>query len=265
MRRFTGWRYNVLRGLSMNLYTQSIKSTIKAFPAVIPHLKGRARWIAYSTNQQPVYIDYGLHGSFYTGYKTIPFFEDTLTRLVVSVYNGHLRGEFIDIFANLISGQINQAYRQAWQDEGNETDPPAYLTDAAEELILNQYDYVDQYYRDIIDAALDNTPIDPLLARVALWAARWNEAYNSALLLIRAEEGGNLVWKLGATEEHCPECSALNGIVARASEWQELGVHPQGAPNDALTCGGWRCDCSLEPTDQRRSPNAYNRIAEITG
>jgi len=89
--------------------------------------------------------------------------------------------------------------------------------------------------------------------------------------LITAENGGNLEWKLGATERHCPMCKGFDGIVARASEWEALDVHPQGAPNPALTgelngekgCEGWLCDCSLTPTDKRRSPGAYGRIEAV--
>jgi hypothetical protein len=38
---------------------------------------------------------------------------------------------------------------------------------------------------------------------------------------------------------------------------------PQNAPNDSLECGGWKCDCSLTPTDARRTPGAYGKIEEI--
>jgi hypothetical protein len=166
--------------------------------------------------------------------------------------------------ANLISGQLTQAYQQAYEDEGfTDFFLPDFLQTSLDDMILNQYDFVDQYYRDIIDARVDQTSVTPLLVRAQLWAQRWTEAYNQARHLITLEYGGNEEWTLGATEEHCPECAALNGIVARASEWEMLGVRPQHAPNDKLTCGGWRCDCERKPTDKRRSPNAYWRIEEI--
>jgi hypothetical protein len=130
-------------------------------------------------------------------------------------------------------------------------------------MILNQFDFVDGFYRDIVDARVDGTPVAPLLARASLWAQRWTEAYNEAVRLITLNLGGNLEWKLGATEEHCPECAAFDGIVARASEWETLGIRPQNAPNNKLTCGGWKCDCSLTPTDKKRSPGAYGRLEEI--
>jgi hypothetical protein len=30
-----------------------------------------------------------------------------------------------------------------------------------------------------------------------------------------------------------------------------------------LTCGGWQCDCTLEPTDKRRSPDAIGTLMDI--
>lgn len=253
-----------------HLILTTIKTAVIRYPAVIPYLKGRARWVAFSSLEgetgiaKAIYFDDGsMDLLIYSEYKTAEFFESTLTRLVRSVYEGNLGGEFIDIMANLISGQLTQAYEQAWEDEEGDGELPDYLRQSAEDMILNQYDYVDQFYRDIVDARVDEAAIDGLLARVPLWSNRWNEAYNEALRLIAIENGEKLEWQLGATEEHCPECSALNGVVAYAWEWDEIGVKPQSAPNDALTCGGWKCDCSLTVTDKRRTPKAYDRISEI--
>lgn len=195
--------------------------------------------------------------------KTYDYFLATLERLIRSVYTNRLGGEFIDILGNLVQGQLRQAYDLAWSEKGNEGAMPEYLTSALENAITTQYKFIDQFFRDIVDARIDGTGIDALLARAPLWAQRYNEAYNDAVRLILAENGGNLVWQLGATEQHCPECYALNGIVASAKEWDELGVHPQGAPNPLLTCGGWRCDCSLTPTTRRRSPKAFDTIVNI--
>lgn len=230
--------------------TEIITQAIDTVPAVLPHLGARARYL------------YGMGKP--TEYKTYDYFLARVEGLVHGVYANNLGGDFIDIMANLISGQLTQAYQQAYEDEGY-TDfvLPEYLTVSLEAMILNQYSFVDQYFRDIIDARIDNTSINPLLARAQLWAQRYTEAYNQAVVLITENAGGNLEWALGATEAHCPECEALNGIVARASEWAALDVKPQNAPNRHLTCEGWRCDCKLQPTKKRRSPNAYGRIEEI--
>lgn len=198
-------------------------------------------------------------------YKTYEYFLAQTNGLVRGLYYGYVGGEFIDTFANLISGQLWDAYEKAWFDEGGDGVVPEYLNASYQATVSTQYGYVDQFYRDIIDARIDQTSLDPLLARAAMWANRYNEAYNEAVRLITLEGGGNLIWEYGEAE-HCETCQALNGIVARASEWDILGVKPQNAPNNLLECSGWNCKCSLTPTSKRRSPNAYGRIeAAIRG
>lgn len=232
----------------MQTTRQIILDVVSAVPHVRPHLSSRARWMLY----EPV------------AYKTYDYMLGAIEGLVNGVYSGNVGGDFIDIMANLISGQLTQAYQQAMEDEGmTDFAMPDYLAASLEAAILGQYDYVDQYYRDVVDARIDGTSITPLLARAQLWAQRWTEAYNEAVRLMTLQGGGNLEWTLGLTESHCPECAAFNGMVARASEWDVLGIRPQSAPNEKLTCGGWKCDCSLTPTDRRRSPNAFGRLEEI--
>lgn len=196
-------------------------------------------------------------------YKSQEYFLTQITGLVRGVYGGFIGGDFIDTMANLISGQLWDAYQSAWFDEGGSGELPEYLQASYQAAVANQYAFVDGFYRNTVDARIDGTPITPLLARAELWAQRWLESYNEAVRLITIDGGGNLVWQLGATEEHCPECAALNGLVMSAKQWNQIGVRPQNAPNKSLTCGGWRCDCSLSPTDKRRSPNAYGRAEEI--
>ena len=220
---------------------------VKLVPDVLPYLSNKARFTLYEP----------------AAYKSFEYMLKQIEGLVKGVYSGNVGGEFIDTMANLISGQLTDAYQVAWSDEGDGGDFPEYLNAPLESEILNQYDYVDQFYRDIVDARVDKTPIDPLLTRAGLWANAYKTAYENATSLIVAAMGGNEEWILGATEQHCPECASLNGIVARASEWEALDVRPKNAPNNKLTCGGWNCDCERRPTDKRRSPNAYGRIEEI--
>jgi hypothetical protein len=222
-----------------------IIQAVQLVPNVLPYLKGRARWMVYQPAE----------------YKTAEYMQKQIEGLVKGVYTGAVGGGFIDVMANIISGQLTQAYQQAYEDEGFTDSLPDYLSASLETMILGQYDFVDQYYRDIVDARVDGTSIDPLLYRASLWATRWTEAYNEAVRLITKENGGNLVWIYGDTD-HCTTCLSLNGIVARASEWDALGIKPQSAPNNKLECGGWKCQCSLQQTDKRRSPNAYGRIEE---
>jgi hypothetical protein len=62
---------------------------------------------------------------------------------------------------------------------------------------------------------------------------------------------GKFKWVLGPTE-HCTTCAKLEGLVKRGSWWRD-NVLPQNPPNEKLECGGWRCQCNLEATDQRVS------------
>lgn len=222
------------------------RQAIKAVPEVKAHLSDKARFMLYTPE-----------------YKTEEYMQRVITGLVNGVYNNLVGGDFIDAMANLIGGQLKQAYEQAYADAGY-TDYflPDYLQSSLDAMILGQFDYVDQYFRDIIDARLNGTPVSPLLARAKMWANQYNSAYNEAMRLITVTGGGNMMWVYGEAE-HCDTCRSLNGIVASANEWTELGVQPQNAPNPLIDCGGWNCQCSLVPTDKRRSPKAFETIMNI--
>jgi hypothetical protein len=223
----------------MDLLAYAVR-IVKAVPQVIPYLTAE--------------------------YKTQDYFLARIEGLVRGLYTGNVGGEFVDVFANLISGQLLDAYEKAYFDEGYTDALPDYLQAAYQEAVSNQYSYVDAFYRAIVDARIDNTSIDPLMMRAQLWAQRWTENYNEAVRLMTLAGGGNMIWIEGDTMDKCPTCLALDGIVARAKEWDELGVKPQHAPNNKLNCEGWKCGCSLQATDKRRSRDAYGRIeAAIMG
>lgn len=198
-------------------------------------------------------------------FKSYDYMLSTITRMVNQVYSNNMGGEFVDILGALIRGQMRDAYRTAYADAGFSDALPDWLQASLEEQITKQasFDYIYRFYTDIIDARVDGTPIAPLLVRAQLWANRYNEAMAEANTVITAKLGGRLVWKLGETEQHCTSCAALNGIVAFATEWELSGVKPQNAPNDRLECEGWQCDCRMEPTNKRRSPNAWDRIMSV--
>jgi hypothetical protein len=83
--------------------------------------------------------------------------------------------------------------------------------------------------------------------RLDLWKARFDDMRNRAKMILGKD--AKLEWVYGDTE-HCETCARLNGVVKRASFWQSHGVLPQSPPNPMLKCGGWKCQCSLEPTDK---------------
>jgi hypothetical protein len=197
--------------------------------------------------------------------KTYDYYLGKLQSLVKTLYSGAIGGEFVPIMDNLVKGQIANAYESAWVDSGFELPPQDYIKSAFEAMYQDQRSYIDAFYKDIVDAKIDQTPIEPLLSRAELWANQWNTAYNDGLRLVSVEMGGKLMWHEGDTVDKCNTCVRLDGIVMFAREWEELGVHPQGGPNPLLECQGFRCGCSLEPTDRRRSPRAFDTVMNIVG
>jgi hypothetical protein len=97
-----------------------------------------------------------------------------------------------------------------------------------------------------------------------VWANRYNDVVNQATMLT-AKAGGKLMWVMGATEEHCSTCARLHGIVAYRAEWELARVYPQRPPNPVLECGGWRCQCRLEPTSERHTRDAFDKIMRALG
>jgi hypothetical protein len=221
-----------------------IRDIVKAVPEVKKHLSTKARYYLHTPE----------------AYKSEDFFLAQVEGLVRSLYGNFIGGEFIDTMANLISGQIRDAYEKAYFDAGYEGELPGYLETSYQDFVLEQYNFVDRFFRDIIDARIDGKPIDSLINRARLWAGRWKEAYQKAVVLITQNEGGNMEWVYGDAE-HCDTCQKLNGIVASAREWGASGFQPQGR---MLDCKGYDCKCELKPTKKRRSPKALDRIIAIS-
>lgn len=198
-------------------------------------------------------------------FKTYDYFLRVLSGDVVDLYRGNItEAQFVDNLAALLDQQLRRAFNEGMRQNG--LDPQNDMTDeweqAYQEIVSSEYQYVDGFAADIVKGAKDNTGYEQFQARAALWANRYNDVVNQAVI-ITAEGKDRLEWHLGQTEKHCETCKQLDGIVAFAAEWDTAGLKPQSPPNDALECGGWKCDCSLMPTDKRRSPNALNTLLNI--
>ncbi len=196
-------------------------------------------------------------------FKTVDYFIRTLEGAVRDLYRMEIDEEiFITELADLIQQQLTRAWHEGMRE--NDLDPIEEMEPEWQEMldtiILNEYDYVDQFAHDITQRSLetggDQTQWDDLLSRARLWANRYNDVVNQAILATKEQK---LMWVFGDTE-HCSTCESLNGIVAWTHEWDEAGVRPQNPPNGQLECGGWRCQCSLVPTGNRHTRNALDAI-----
>lgn len=192
--------------------------------------------------------------------KTEAYYQRSLDRAVRDFYAGEIdEGEFIDEMIRLIEGQFGRAWNEGSRAVG--VDPKDHTEEddsLLQEKVDAELDHVLDFASAIDNAAANGEPVGPLRDRVSLWTNRYNEIMNDAKLHF----GGsiNLAWRLGETEDHCSTCYTLDGIVASAEEWEASGLHPQGAPNERLECGGWRCDCRLEPTKEPKTEGGIPNV-----
>jgi len=186
-----------------------------------------------------------------TGIKTVVYYTRALRRAVVQFYNREIDAiAFIGEMIRLIDEQMRRAWNEGMR--ANDLDPKRDMKPEweaiLESVIDGEYNRVLTFAEDIERSQGGAGPIEPLLARVDLWVNRYNETVNLAIITTRPND--HFIWRLGATEEHCSTCARLNGVVATAAEWQASGVRPQHPPNPYLECGGWRCDCRYQYTEE---------------
>ncbi len=199
--------------------------------------------------------------------KTLEQYRSRLWGAMTRLFNGGRDGAFVSTFLRSIDTQLTQAWDKGAEDVGVQRDEQTEADRTILTAIIdNETQFVERIMGEIADDR-DNGMLPEDFqkkygARVDLWANRYTETVNRARMQMGSKT--RLEWKLGATEEHCETCAKLNGIVAFGVEWDQARLHPQMPPNDQLECGGWRCDCSLEPTTKRRTARALDRLTQIT-
>ena len=198
--------------------------------------------------------------------KTYDFFLRTLSASVRALWSDRVsEAEFVDRLADLLGQQMRRAWNEGMRDNG--LDPAKDMTDEWEsilqDLIAEQFGYVDAFAADIVAArGLEGATVDPFIIRADMWANNYTSTVNTSRIVTAAKDA-RFVWRLGATEQHCETCAGLSGVVALASDWDELrgrGIEPQG---DSLRCGGWNCDCMLEITDDDLTPGGIPSVPTL--
>ena len=185
--------------------------------------------------------------------------------LVKDLYRGDIATfEFESSMIEIIQNQLRRAWNEGMRSLGldPETDMILLWEMALQDTMAQELVYVDPLAAEIVYAGQTGGNIEQFRSRVSLWANRYTDVTNQARQIC-AEAGQKMQWKEGDTDKKCSTCLALDGIVAFESEWESLGVYPQRPPNQLLECQGWKCQCTLNPTDQRRSPDAYTTIMNI--
>lgn len=210
-------------------------------------------------------IVYAIKWLDFRGVKTTGYMLRVINALVRDLYNGVIESdEFNSEMADLIENQFKRAFNEGMRNNGLDPQKDVIPEWEAEyqRMVTDQYSFIEKFANDILKGKENESGKDQFLSRADLWANQYESVVNESQM-ITADNKAKFEWVLGATEEHCGTCSRLNGIVAWAEEWEQAGYHPQRPPNGLLECGGWRCDCSLVPTDKRRTANALTVLLDI--
>jgi len=191
--------------------------------------------------------------------KTQGFYDRKIGELTNDLYRGRItQTAFEDALLALMDNQLDRAWREGMKENG--LDPAKDMTPEweaeLERLKLSEVDHIEGFSDAIVEAAANDkqaeTPgasLPGLQARGGLWSERYTEVVNAAIIAT-AQADDHLVWRLGATEEHCETCAELDGYVQTADWWDKSGIMPQTPPNPVLQCQGWQCSCELVPTKE---------------
>jgi len=168
-----------------------------------------------------------------------------------------------DLFFQGMLDTIRYHIPQAWYAGAKECGIlPSELTQqervALEQAIQYELQWIDGFAAAIEENSKANGgKLGPLFARAAVWIGRWEGVRVKAMTM--ACQDRKLRWTLGEAE-HCRSCMKLAGKVKRASYWNEHGILPRVHNADYLECGGWRCQCTLEPTDEPASKGPLPKL-----
>ncbi len=174
---------------------------------------------------------------------------------IYGLWNGQIDlYSYVDSMISTIDAGLRQAYYAGAAECGI---LPNELTVEEERyvqgMINGEISYIISLAQDItVGSKLEGGKLTPLIGRAEMWTARYDQVANEAR--VRACQDGKLEWVIGAAEQHCRDCRALDGKVKRASVWLASGIRPQAAPNPYLECEGWRCACQLVPTSKPMTP-----------
>lgn len=182
--------------------------------------------------------------------KSLSSFRSAIRANIRGLWNGSR--DTIDFEISMRS-IIEREFRRAWIQGAAECGIKAdELTQAElselERMTNEQFPFLPGFAADIeTGSKANNGRLGPHFERGEMWINRYDEVRNRGKSM--ACRDSKLKWELGAAE-HCRSCLALNGKVKRASFWNNSGILPRTAGASFLECRGYRCACSLVPTDE---------------
>lgn len=193
-------------------------------------------------------------------------YEETLAAIVYAALTGEIaRAAFVEQYTAAVAAELENVYRAELGDSVDDSRmsetieaQTQYVARLADDIYGGKYAPAEEKATKADDdaprsfvARLRSGFLGGIVARIGLWVNGRVRIRNTARTHTPADpetgEDPLFVWRLGRTERHCRDCLAANGTVHTAAEWANLaaaGIAPQSS---SLECGGWNCDCSLEP------------------
>lgn len=183
--------------------------------------------------------------------KSYSDYRSQIRSFVASFWGGTSSAyDFVDNMSYAITRYFTEAWENVEQIYGINSDERTEASQTRLNLAINtEISYLSGFADAIAAGSKANGgALQPLLDRAELWAKGYDRTTQLAQIVV----GGDvkLVWRLGKTEKHCDDCLQYADKVYYRSQWEEAGVRPQF---EGLQCAGFNCDCSLEPTTQRKT------------
>lgn len=120
-------------------------------------------------------------------------------------------------------------------------------------IITTQQVFVPKFRNAIVAGSKANKgKLGALFTRLDMWVNVYQKTVDQAKAHALANQ--KVKWFLGATKKHCRSCAGFAGRVYRRSTWAANNALTR---SPALACTGRRCDCELEPTDERVTPGKF--------
>jgi len=179
--------------------------------------------------------------------------RDLYTRGLRQIVRGLWAGEtdmrqFFESMSSILRMRLRQAFLMGAKRVGITEDE---LTDAEkaemERFPQKQYPYI-LGFGDYVEARskANGGLLKSIEPRLAMWAARWTEAYDLGMVMTGKNQKAE--WVISPQKESCGSCLKLNGKVKRMSYWFEKGILPQVPNASYLICRGFACGCMLSLT-----------------
>lgn len=146
-------------------------------------------------------------------------------------------------FGGVMRAMLKRAGTQAYLDGFDEEELDEIGQNAVDDWVAQNSEYVSAFADRVFAEGLSPTEVE---SHVDMWG---NKALGDIYMqgLVRDQRDQRFMWVWDESiEQHCVDCERLNGQVHRLSQWTSRGWVPQG---DRLKCGGFKCGCKLEQTD----------------